>query len=81
MFNQKRDELKQSEVDWKWEKTKFGERLILTHIPSKKSVFSEEVRIARHELKSVIQEKKKRAYEDLFDKLEEVVYEGNKSGN
>jgi hypothetical protein len=62
-------ELKQADVDWKWERLKNrNEKLTLTHIPTGKQV-SKEVKIGRDG-----NQQKREVYEDLFDKLEESVY-------
>jgi len=66
--------LKQRDVDWRWDRTKGGEKLTLTHIPTGKQVVSEEIRVGRRDNKSYSQQRKKQVYDDLFDKLEEVVY-------
>ena len=66
--------LRQPDVDWRWDRSKTGEKLTLTHVPTGKKVTSEEVKLGRSVDKLYAQKKKRQVYEDLFDKLEEVVY-------
>lgn len=77
MLSDYQGKLKQKDVDWKWDKTGKGEKLTLTHIPTGKTV-TEEIAVQygfrRAGAKLTTQEKKKQVYDDLFDKLEEVVY-------
>jgi hypothetical protein len=65
----------QHDIDWRWEKVQGGEKLILTHIPSGKTVESEILRSVGG--KSQLNMKKRDLYESTAEKLEKVVNESS----